>query len=404
MPHGMKKSLQYDGGLLGLVVNSVLDYEMNVFYVAAFPSPSNDRWFSPGRQRKTKQVMEILECIGFQIKPLDIAPGKYGLESVDQLSLCYSDLLPVRFAEILIRSIRAFSGLSDCQGSILWLYNSRAAEAIVALVGLFLRPRLKLILQMEDLPSARIQNSGLSGLIDHLATVFLCRLSSHIFAVSPPVANALSCIARIDQSQIEILPPALDSDLLSILSQRREPFSQPKIRIVYAGSYDIDKGVTDLLKAFDLVDHPGYELRLIGSAPQKLKSAYSTHDSIVFMGRLSDVDLFREYAHADILVNPHRPVLNSDYIFPFKLIEYLASGVLLLTTRVPGYEAFDLPDYCVFTGPQELAAKLLRSRQSWLLCRERLGAIAHKCRQDYSITNIRAIVEASIDINPVSSR
>jgi glycosyltransferase involved in cell wall biosynthesis len=46
--------------------------------------------------------------------------------------------------------------------------------------------------------------------------------------------------------------------------------------------------------------------------------------------------LLREYAAADLLVNPHRTDLaSSRHVFPSKLLEYLACGRPVLTTALP---------------------------------------------------------------------
>jgi glycosyltransferase involved in cell wall biosynthesis len=258
------------------------------------------------------------------------------------------------------------------------------------MMGLLLRPHLQLVVQQEDLPSARQANSGLAGWVDYITTKLLSKRANHIFAVSESVANAFSRMCNVPSSKINLIPPALDSLFIEKARIRPEPFIGNQFSILYAGSFNLDKGVTDLIQAFIRLPPGMFKLHLVGSAYIEFSSKYSHHKDIVFTGILQEEELFEMYTMSDIVVNPHRPILNSDHIFPFKIVETIASGALPLTTPVPGCEIFDLPKDCLFRDVDELTTKLSQSREIWQNNRERIHCCANSCRSKFSLEVIRS--------------
>lgn len=358
---------------------------MRVFYVAAFAKSSNQGWFSLGRQRKVDQVMSMLRGLGHQVIGLNIAPHDADISFPNTLSLCQSKNVLIRYLQIFFSSFRFFYFLSRRHpASILWLYNTRAAESVVAIVCLFLFPSFRLVLQLEDLPSARQENHNLAGWVDGLSTSFLSRRSSLVFAVSHNVAKEYSRLTATQESLVRILSPALHPTYLEVIDSRLKPFTESQLSILYAGSYQSDKGVLDLIEAFLRLEPGLFRLYLVGSSPAPLRDMYSGEPDIFFAGVLSDFDLFIHYSKADIIVNPHRPILNSNYVFPFKLVEIFASGALPLSTPVPGIELFSPPKECIFSGVNQLAYALSQSRSIWEANSNKIELIAEQCRVDYS--------------------
>ena len=326
----------------------------------------------------------MLSSLGYTVLGLNIAPQHSSTRPNIQ-GLCGSGFVPLRFLQLAWSSFWFFFTATPPQtAAILWLYNTRAAESLVAIMALALRPRLGLVLQLEDLPSARAENHGLAGRVDALTTAFLSRRADHIFAVSSTVAVAFHKLYPRHRSLITLLPPALDPLLEQALAQRSEPFIGCILEILYAGGYQPDKGVADLIDAFIRLPAHGFRLRLVGSAPQALIQQFKDHPAIVFTGMIPKNTLFALYAAADVVVNPHRPILHGDHVFPFKLVEIVASGALPLTTAVPGSDSFDLPSACFFQGVDELATKLMEAPRIWASHRLRLQHAAVACRARYS--------------------
>ncbi len=300
---------------------------IKIFYVAAFAQPSDHAWFSLGRMRKVGQIVSTIGNLAYHIQYLNIAPFRQGsieigTPPIPVRRLCSTSFLPLRVIQLLFNSSHFFLAIKNWSSpSILWLYNTRFAESSVALAALIVRPQLRLVLQLEDLASARDDNHGWAGAIDRLTTSFLSRRANRVFAVSEDVAQAFSIENNFDYDSIEILPPTLDPIFSRLVAERNEPFSSPRYTILYAGSYHREKGAYDLIEAFLSLGRINAQLILAGSAPEQTKALYKAEPHILFTGVISNEALYKLYASCDVVVNPHRKILNSNYIFPFKLIE-----------------------------------------------------------------------------------
>lgn len=375
---------------------------MKIFYVAAFSQTSDHGWFSLGRMRKVSQVIFTLKDLAHQvhilnIAPFDVATLEAGWPPVPLTRLCSTSFLPIRFLQLFANTAYFILGFwSWDSNSILWLYNTRSAESIVAFVALILRPQLRLVLQLEDLASAREANHGLRGAVDQFTTSCLSRRANKVFAVSEGVARAFSVATQFPYEYIKTLPPALDP-LFSLLANKRcEPFSTPCYTILYAGSFSREKGVYDLIEAFQSLCPIDAQLILAGSAPEALRQSYNNHQRILFTGVISNEELFRLYSSSDVVVNPHRRILNPNYVFPFKLIETISSGALPLTTPVPGSETFGLPSDCFIESMEDLRVKLSNAPQLWRQHRESLQTASKLCRERYSSGAIKANIRSAL--------
>lgn len=344
---------------------------MKVFYVAAFADKTDEAWFCLGRMRKVQQVASALLALGHKPEFLNIAPLNVKSFTTCGASfpikrLCSVPFLPFRFLQLFYNSACFFSSTcSRHSNAVIWLYNTRLAESIVAFVALLIRPQLRLVLQLEDLPSARAANHGLRGRFDRLSTLWMSRRADHVFVVSDQVACAFSTLANVPYETITVLPPTLDLGFLQLVQVRNQPFSASSFKILYAGSFGPEKGVEDLIEAFLATRSANCKLILVGSAPYDLVQAHRFNTSIHFLGIVSNQELFQLYTSADVVVNPHRPILNPDHVFPFKLIETVASGALPLTTPVPGSEDLGLPAQCFFEDVEGLTMKLDNAPFLW---------------------------------------
>jgi len=345
--------------------------------------PSHD-WFSPGRSERLHQLFSI---IGQHFQPvylLNTAPSATSLPSTYTLSLCHSSSM-FRFYQIISSLIFAkFNHGYIFSSQYLWVYNCRFQESLIVFFLFLCNPSAKLILEIEDLPSARIFNSRLKGWLDLFCLRSLALFSFHTFTVSSVVNKRLLHLCSINKNKTSILPPMLSDDYLNVLSKRKPPFSSSPIRIIYAGGYSSDKGVNDLLKAFLRLPTSSFELILVGPIPSNLSDSLLPFPHIITRGYVCSQELYAIYSSADIVISPHRPLLHSDYVFPFKLIEYVSSGALPLLTPMPGCEYLDLPSDCFYTTVDQLYHKILNSCSLWSLHSNHLRDIASKLRSTHS--------------------
>jgi len=247
----------------------------------------------------------------------------------------------------------------------------------------------KIILEFEDLPNARQENAGIRGFLDFYSTKWLVSKASFACSVSSNVTNALNKNYNCSSLPIINFPPLLDGDFLAKIHHRSTPFSNNIVKILYAGGYTHDKGVDILIKAFLQADSSMLQLQLYGPAPQNLISRFSSTSNIVFFGVVPTTQLYDAYASADIIVNPHRIILNSEFVFPFKLAEILSSGALPLSTPVPGIESYPLPVQCIFNSTEDLRIAINKAKAIWNSNVQELQALHSYARERHSIHLVR---------------
>ncbi len=108
-------------------------------------------------------------------------------------------------------------------------------------------------------------------------------------------------------------------------------------RVVYAGTLRPEYGVSELMRAVEASDGD-WVLDIYGRGPAQVavERAAAGHQRINFGGFASDDQLAAIYNRAALLVNPRPPSADfTHHSFPSKLLEYVASGRPVLSTRLP---------------------------------------------------------------------
>ena len=157
-------------------------------------------------------------------------------------------------------------------------------------------------------------------------------------------------------------------------------------RIVYAGSLESCNAVVPLIEAVRQMRDPDLRLEIFGGgalAPEVDRLA-SMDDRITWHGMVDKEEVDRVTRDAQLLVNL-RDLTHSvaDYSFPSKLIDYMASGVPVLSSRViddPGFNSM----VTVVEGvePGGIAAAIDQTRQS-----PQAQAAQARCAQQYVLAN-----------------
>ncbi len=123
--------------------------------------------------------------------------------------------------------------------------------------------------------------------------------------------------------------------------------------VAYAGGLTRAYGVDRLVEAFRGLEDPDLRLCLYGRGELTdwLRTQADEDPRIMPPTALDRVELVARLASAAVLVNP-RPIDQGfvRYSFPSKLIEYLATGVPVVTTRLPGIPAEYTPWLCFADG------------------------------------------------------
>ncbi|QIZ05645.1 glycosyltransferase family 4 protein [Priestia megaterium] len=135
------------------------------------------------------------------------------------------------------------------------------------------------------------------------------------------------------------------------------PTLKNTINIVYTGLLSKITGVDLLVESFMKVNNP--KLRLIISGQGEDMSIYLTESAkkdnrIIFKGFVSREEYYEILQSADILVNPR----NMNYLqntnnFPSKVLEYIATGRVIISTKFNGYEEYY--EHIIFVDSSESA-------------------------------------------------
>ncbi len=152
--------------------------------------------------------------------------------------------------------------------------------------------------------------------------------------------------------------------------------------IHYSGGLFEIYGVKALVDAFMLIENENIRLHLFGQGDlvDYIKECVAKDPRIVFLGYKDNITVLEDQSGSLILVNPR--FSHADYTrfsFPSKTIEYMASGVPLLTTKLPGIPKEYL-DY-VLLFEQESVDEYKNTIENILkLSRVELKRIGHNAR------------------------
>ncbi len=134
--------------------------------------------------------------------------------------------------------------------------------------------------------------------------------------------------------------------------------------IVVAGSLSQANGIQEVLTAFSLLKGEKYKLLIAGRGGEVhlvLKAAV-LDQRIEYLGFLNHKQVIALYSTADVLVNMRlTKLIDTRYVFPSKILEYLASGVPVIST-CPGNMADEYKDvaYLLYDEtPLELAEMMM---------------------------------------------
>lgn len=112
--------------------------------------------------------------------------------------------------------------------------------------------------------------------------------------------------------------------------------------IIYSGALTEYSGISQLLEAMKLVRHGGIILKVFGDGYLKdeVMRFVQENDNVKYCGCVQNAEMRRLQAQALLLINP-RPVDSNiaKYTFPSKLLEYMASGTPVMTSRLNGIRA-----------------------------------------------------------------
>lgn len=156
------------------------------------------------------------------------------------------------------------------------------------------------------------------------------------------------------KQEIEIVHGCID---LSKFKNISLPTKKESIIFMYSGLLAPVTGVDVYIDAIKLVKSKNVRFVFTGKGSIDIEGVANHDERIVYEGFVSRERYFQLIESANIMVNPRNMnLLENKNNFPSKVIEYIASGRVILSTRFPGYEEFSSCCRFVDSSPEAIAA------------------------------------------------
>jgi len=211
-----------------------------------------------------------------------------------------------------------------------WIYNPYLFEVICLCTGKLLKTNLVTILELEDLPNSR-QRKGtgiIKSFLDSLALKVALMIVNGVTVVQRQM-----CDAKGSRRLIWYLPVLLGHIEINPAT------TQSPIRIGYFGGLEVEKGV-DVLIDLIRATQASHQWIVCGSGSLKYKlemTAREFSDRFTFLGCVDDQRFKAVYCQVNAIINLHKPIeAFSAGIFPYKLLEAVAHGKIVLSTPMLG--------------------------------------------------------------------
>jgi glycosyltransferase involved in cell wall biosynthesis len=210
------------------------------------------------------------------------------------------------------------------------IYNVKPAQILCANYAIR-RLRLPVILEYEDDAFVSVAGKIESG--------FKVRLQ---LSVVRNLFNLVSGCIGVSPHLLRQLPPSIPKLLLrgvvsnEIANATKPAVAARKNRIVFSGTFFETKGVEQLIQAWTMVGLPDWELHIAGDGNlrDRLHRLAAETRGIVFHGLLDRPENARLLCSAKIAINPHDVSPTPGNVFAFKIVEYLAAGAHVISTRM----------------------------------------------------------------------
>lgn len=232
---------------------------------------------------------------------------------------------------------------------LFWFYNGYAFEMHMAKKA-HQKLGLPMILEFEDWHFSRSRGVNPKPYLDYFFWRRAAKCMSGVFAVNNTLASKMLPFT----THVNLLPGIVPKVLAEIANVSL-PFSTNSdvINVGYFGGLTVEKGA-DILLQLVIMLPDSYVLHVTGTgqlAAEFEACAKKYPDRLHYHGLVNDETLYELISKCDVMLNPHSSIENmDDGIFPFKIIEAVASGRLLISTAVPQLGLEDVLKGVLFVG------------------------------------------------------
>lgn len=349
-----------------------------------------------GAARKIEMVIEALSAIDSDILLVNSAHNEINQkEKIKKISVGSNNITHFTIPTYRKAKYGKFLNLKDVwnvvdkclslgKPDLIWIYNGYAFENLFSIV---IKKKIKVpvILEFEDWHFSRSRGFNPKPYLDYLLWKFNLKNIDFSFGVND---NLVKIMSDFDV-QSALLPGIVPVRLIE-LCDKIPPFDNKDIKLGYFGGLSREKGVDVLI---DVIKQLPDGYRFIISGAGKLeneleKLAAEVPTKLEFHGRVSEDILYELISSVDVLLNPHSSINEmGEGVFPFKVIEAIASGKLLFSTDLPSASVPGLLDGVVFYDGKanSLLSIIAESRALHEKLKEKIRSSSLIARERFSI-------------------
>jgi glycosyltransferase involved in cell wall biosynthesis len=259
-----------------------------------------------------------------------------------------------------------------------------------------------------------IRNSLLAPLIQE-AEKYVYRKATLVSANNPAMARyCLELAGRIGGSRVN-LPPLDFSHFAKrppdSISRKSFGWDSSHKVVAYMGTFFRFSGLPEVIQALpmELEKNPNLRLLLIGGGEQqeelsRLVAELDLENFVTFTGFVTYAELPAYLRVADVAINPMIPQTVSNKAFPHKVLQYMASSLPVVSTKLEGlYETFGEASGILWVGsPDEILcnALSLAENSDELVTRasKQSVTVSNILGSDKAITNFESVLSESVGL------
>ena len=255
-----------------------------------------------------------------------------GEASSPDIPVHYASAFPVKFLNGFwssLSTLRLFKA-RHCQSPfhLVVIYNLKPPQVACADYALR-RLGLPVILEYEDDAFSDVWGHGESGV---MSKYYIAKAKRLLGSISACAATSPNLLAQAPASVPKLMLRGVVSKDIVNLSQQTD--QARKNWAVFSGTHEGSQGLEQMIKAWQMARLPDWELHIAGQGPLTalLQKSAADDSSIIFHGLLNRAENARMLCSAKIGLNPQDITRIPGNTFPFKITEYLAAGLHVIST------------------------------------------------------------------------
>lgn len=337
---------------------------------------------SPAAGKFLRNMEKGLQAIGIEVVvesfqsipiPDQVKEALYKLVKADEREYVFKDGKIVHaiydYRKKILSAIRP--------GDYVFFYN--AVYPTIFMESIIRKKRAHPVLIMADYSEPQEYKSIPKKIISYLAKYDMRRYEQYVVLSS----EFMKVIPESKKKML--LQGGIDDEVFGMFGM---PDSDNEVfRFYYSGYLSEENGVRMLLDAFKDIDDTSTELMISGKGPLEsyVKKCAETDSRIKYYGYVSNEHYYNLLNRAHCVVNPRdMNISQNQNNFPSKIMEYLASGRIIMSTKFAGWDNFKKVIFFVDSNLQTIKNGLLQLNHTPLKKRIDVHSRNIKVAQTYS--------------------